>query len=317
MADRLRGKLEALTDLSGKAWVASFKRAAKEFKRRNMTDAAAALTYYGVLAIFPTLLALVALLGVFGQYPATVDAVMQMVRQVAPPATVNTLHSTLEGIVRDKGGAGALLGLGALGALWSSSSYIGAFARACNRIYCIEEGRPTIRLRANQLAIATAMVATMAFVSIAYLFTGKLARAAGSVLGVSGPTVTVWQIAKWPAMALIAAVMLSVLYYASPNVRQARFRWITPGGAFALGTLVVTSTGFAFYVSNFGSYNKTYGALGGVIVMLVWLWIANVTLLLGVQLNAELERSRRERLGQQVEHPPFVEPKDTRKMARA
>lgn len=317
MAERRRGSLRGPTDLPGKAWVAALQRGQKEFRRRNMTDAAAALTYYGVLAIFPTLLALVALLGVFGQYPATVNAVMQVVRQIAPPATVRTLHGTLDGIVRDKGGAGALLGLGALGALWSSSSYIGAFARACNRIYCIEEGRPTVKLRASQLLIATVMVATMAFVAIAYLFTGKLAHSAGSVIGLSGTVVTVWQIAKWPTMALIAAIMLSVLYYASPNVRQARFRWITPGGVLALSTLVLTSTGFAFYVSNFGSYNKTYGALGGVIVMLVWLWIANVTLLLGVQVNAELERSRRAELGEQVEHPPFVEPKDTRKMARA
>lgn len=293
----------------------SLERAAKEFKRGHMTDTAAALTYYGVLAIFPTLLALVALLGIFGQYPTTVDSIMQMVRQIAPHSTVNTLHGTLTGVVRDKGGASALLGLGALGALWSSSSYIGAFARACNRIYCIEEGRPTWKLRGMQLLIAAATVAMMAFVALAYLFTGKLAHSAGSVLGVSGATVSLWQIAKWPVMALVAAIMLSVLYYATPNV-QARFRWIVPGGVFALVMLVITSTGFAFYVANFGSYNKTYGALGGVIAMLVWLWIANIALLLGAQLNAELARSRRARLGQPVEHPPFVEPKDTRKMAR-
>lgn len=298
-------------------WRAAGKRSLKEFKRRNMTDAAAALTYYAVLSILPTLLALVALIGVFGQYPGTVDSIMSMIAQVAPHSTVNTLRGTLSGVVQDKGGAGALFGIGAIAALWSASGYIGAFTRACNRIYGVQEGRPAWKLRPMQVLIAAAMVAMLAFVTVGYLFTGKLAHSAGSVLGVSGTVVSVWQIAKWPVMAIAAGVLLTLLYHLAPNVRQAGLRWLAPGGVLALASLLIASTGFAFYVANFGSYNKTYGALGGVIVMLVWLWIANVSVLVGAQLNAELERSRRARLGQPVDQEPFVEARDTRKMTAA
>jgi membrane protein len=297
---------EARDERGARAWIATLKRAVKEFRRRNLTDAAAALTYYAVLSVFPLLLALVALVGVFGQYPQTVNAIMEIVGKVAPQSTVSTIHGTLTGVVQNKGGAGALLGVGLLGALWSASGYIGAFARASNSIYSVEEGRPAWKLRPLQIVIAAAMVVIVAFVAIAYVFSGKLASSAGHVIGVSEGAVTAWQIAKWPVMALVASLMLSLLYHLAPNVRQPRFRWFTAGGTLALLALAIASVGFAFYVNNFGSYNKTYGALGGVIVMLVWLRIANVAALLGAEVNAELERSRGALLGQAVEREPYV-----------
>jgi membrane protein len=300
-----------------RAWIVTVRRAVKEFRRRNLTDAAAALTYYAVLSVFPMLLALVALVGVFGQYPQTVNAIMEMVSRVAPQSTVSTIHGTLTGVVQNKGGASALLGVGLLGALWSASGYIGAFTRAANGIYSIEESRPAWKLRPLQILIAAATVVILAFVAVAYVFSGRLATSAGEVLGVPGGAVTAWQIAKWPAMALVASLMLSLLYHLAPNVRQPRLRWFTPGGALALLALVIASVGFAFYVTSLGSFDKTYGALGGVIVMLVWLWIANVAVLFGAEVNAELERSRRARLEQAVEHEPFVEAKDARKIASA
>lgn len=257
-----------------------------------MTDVAAALTYYAVLSIFPMLLALVALLGVFGQYPRTVSAIMRIVSEVAPRSTVDTLRGTLTGVVKDKGGAGALLGVGTLGALWSASSYIGAFARACNGVYGVDEQRRAVKLRLQQISIAAGIVLVMAFVAIGYLFSGKLAHSAGNVLGVSGTAVSAWQIAKWPVMALLCAGLLLLLYRLAPNLGERGLRPHAPGSALALLALLVASTGFAFYLTSFGSYNKTYGALGGVIALLVWLWIVNVAVLFGVQVNAELRRSR-------------------------
>jgi membrane protein len=304
------------SDLGAGGWWAVTRRAVKEFRRRQMTDAAAALTYYAVLSIFPMLLALVALVGVLGRYPSTVNSIMEIVGQVAPRSTVTTLNGTLTSVVQDKGGAGALLGVGVLGALWSASGYIGAFIRASNRIYAIEEGRPAWKLAPLQLAITIALVVVIAVLAIGYIFTGKLAHAAGSTLGLPSGAIAAWQIAKWPVMALIASLLLSTLYYLAPNVRQPRFRWITPGGVAGLLVVILASAGFAFYVANFGSYNKTYGSLGGVIVFLVWLWIANVSLLFGAQVNAELERERRARAGEEVEREPFAEPRDTRKLQR-
>ncbi len=302
------------TKLDRRDWLAVAKRAFGEFRQRQLTDAGAALTYYAVLSIFPTLLALVALVGVLGQYPSTVNSMMQILAQVAPRSTVATLQGTLTSIVRDKGGSGALFGVGLLGALWSASGYVGAFMRATNRIYSMPEGRPAWKLRPLQLAFTAALVVAIALMAIGYVFTGKLASAVGHTIGVSGGAVTAWKIAKWPVMALIASLLLSILYYLAPNVRQPRFRWLTPGGVVALLVLLAASVGFAFYVSSFGSYNKTYGSLGGVIIFLVWLWIANNALLLGAQFNAELERKRRADAGQPVDEEPFVEPRDTRKL---
>ena len=271
---------------------ATLKRTFREFQDDNLTDWAAALTYYAVLAIFPGLIVFVAILGLVGQHPGTTYALLGIVRDVGPESAVDTFRGPIEGVVKSNGGAGALLGVGLLFAIWSASGYIGAFIRAMNAIYEVEEGRPFWKRRPLQIVITVAMVLLLALIAIAIVVTGPLARAVGDAIGLGDTAVTVWNIAKWPVIVLVVMAMFAVLYYAAPNVRQPRFRWVTPGGVVAVLGWIVASAGFGLYVANFGSYDKTYGSLGGVIVFLVWLWLSNVAVLFGAEFDAELERSR-------------------------
>jgi len=280
------------TEIEPRGWLATLKRTGREFKDDGLQDWAAALTYYSVLSLFPLLIVFVALIGLFGEYPRTVNALLDVVREVAPGSTADTVQRSITGVVRNKGGAGALLGVGLLTALWSASGYIGAFMRASNAVYEVEEGRPFWRLRPLQLAVTIVMVVLLAALAIGFVVSGSVARSLGDTIGLGGTAVDVWSIAKWPVMVAIAICMIALLTYVGPNVKHPRFRWITPGSAVGLLILVVASAGFAFYVGNFGSYNATYGTLGGVIVFLIWLWIANLALLFGVELDAELERQR-------------------------
>jgi len=302
------------TDLSKRSWLGVLKRTVKEFQRDNLTDWAAALTYYSVLSLFPALLCLVALLGVLGQYPQTVDSVLNIVGQVAPQSTVDSIRGPVEGVVKSKGGAGALLGVGLLGAVWSASGYLGAFMRACNQIYEIEEGRPFWKLRPLQIVMTVLMIILLAIVLIGLVVSGKLAHAIGDQIGLGNTAVTVWNIAKWPILLGIVMFMFAMLYYAAPNVRQPKFRWITPGGVLAVLIWIAASALFAVYVSQFGSYNKTYGTLGGVIIFLIWLWISNIAVLLGAEFDAELERERELQAGlpadRELQLPPRSEPKN-------
>lgn len=287
------GRVEATADAEQHGWVATLKRAGSGFKEDGLQDWAAALTYYSVLSLFPLLIVFVALIGLFGEYPRTVNAMLGIVRDVAPGSAADTVQRSLSGVVRDKGGAGALLGVGLLTALWSASGYIGAFMRAANAVHRVEEGRPFWKLRPLQLAVTAVMVVLTAALAIGFVVSGSVARSLGDRIGVGGTAVDVWNIAKWPAMLLIAIVMITLLTWAGPDLEERRLRLFTPGAAVALLILVVASAGFAFYVGSFGSYNATYGALGGVIVFLVWLWIANLALLFGVELDAQLDRRGR------------------------
>ncbi|MBX5470128.1 MAG: YihY/virulence factor BrkB family protein [Thermoleophilaceae bacterium] len=298
------------TDLEGRNWMGVLKRTIKEFKADNLTDWAAALTYYSVLALFPALLCLVALLGVLGQYPQTVDSIMTIVGKVAPQSTVDSIRGPVQDVVRSKGGAGALLGLGLLGSLWSASGYLGAFIRASNQIYETGEGRPFWKLRPLQIAMTVVMIVLLAAVVIGIVVTGDLARAIGDQIGLGSTAVTVWSIAKWPVLLGVVMLMFALLYYAAPNVKQPRFRWISPGGILAVLVWIVASAGFALYVSRFGSYNKTYGTLGGVIVFLIWLWISNIAVLLGAEFDAELERERELEAGLPAHESIQLQPRD-------
>ena len=271
---------------------ATLKRTVREFRDDNLTDWAAALTYYAVLAIFPGLIVLVAILGLVGQHPETTNALLDIVGDVGPASAVETFRGPIESVVTSNSGAGALLGVGLLFAIWSASGYIGAFIRAMNAIYEVEEGRPFWKRRPLQVVITVAMVLLLAIVAISIVVTGPLARAIGDAVGLGDTAVTAWNIAKWPVIVAIVMGMFAVLYYVAPNVRQPRLRWITPGGVVAVLAWLVVSAGFAIYVANFGSYDKTYGSLGGVIVFLVWLWLSNLALLFGAEFDAELERSR-------------------------
>jgi membrane protein len=281
------------TDIPGPGRVAVLKRTAAEFKEDNLTDWAAALTYYAVLALFPALLALVALVGIFGQYPQTTNALLDIARQVSGnDSALNGLKDTIDGIVRNKGGAGALLGLSLAGALWSASGYIGAFMRASNAIYEVPEGRPFWKLRPLQVVVTLGIVLLLALVLIALVISGPVAKAIGDQVGLGDTAVTIYQIVKWPIMAAIVLVILAVLYYIAPSARLPRIQWLSPGALVALVIWILASAAFGFYVANFGSYNKTYGTLGGAISLLVWMWITNLAVLFGQELNAEIERGR-------------------------
>ena len=298
--------------MTARSWVDAVKRTIREFQDDNLTDWAAALTYYSVLALFPGLIALVAILGLVGQHPQTTDALLDIVNEVGPASAVDTFRGPIEGVVKSNSGAGALLGVGLLIAVWSASGYVGAFIRAANVIYEVEEGRPFWRRRPLQVAITVAMVLLLAIVAISIVVTGPLARAVGDVIGVGDTAVTAWSIAKWPVIVAIVMGMFTVLYYLAPNVKQPGFKWLTPGGVVAVLIWIAASVGFGFYVANFGSYDKTYGSLGGVIVFLVWLWISNLAVLFGAEFDAELERSRQLAAGLPAEdslqlperHPP-------------
>ena len=299
-------------DLPTRYWGEVFKRTFKEFQDDNITDWSAALTYYAVLALFPALLVLVALLGLVGG-PKTAQALLDIVNQLGPRSAVETFRPAIEGVIKSKGGAGALFGVGLLGSVWSASGYIGAFFRAANSIWEIEEGRGPVKLIPLRLAVTILMLVLVAIVVLALVISGPVAEAVGNVVGLGGTAVTVWSIAKWPVLLLIVSGLVAFLYYVAPNARLPGFRWVTPGGFFAVVASVIASAGFGFYVANFGSYNATYGALGGVIVFLLWLWIINNALLLGSELDAELERSRELHAGMDAEEelqlPPRSEPK--------
>jgi membrane protein len=298
------------SDIPATGWLALLKRTAAEFKEDNLTDWAAALTYYAVLALFPALLALVALVGIFGQYPQTTNALIDIVRQVGGNNSgLNGLQNTINGIVQNKGGAGALLGLGLAGAVWSASGYIGAFMRASNAIYEVKEGRPFWKLRPLQVIVTLTMVMLVALVLVALVVTGPVAKAIGSKVGLGSAGVTVYQIAKWPLMAAVVLAMLAVLYYLAPNARLPRIQWLSPGAILALVIWIIASAAFGFYVANFGSYNKTYGALGGAISLLVWMWITNLAVLFGQELNAEVERQRELTAGLPAERDLQLEPR--------
>jgi membrane protein len=278
-------------DIPAPGWRAVLKRTVKEFQNDGVTDWAAALTYYSVLALFPGLIVLVALVGVFGQYPQTTDKLISILGDIGVQSKSVDLRGTINGIVTNKGGAGALLGVGLLGALWSASAYVGAFMRASNAIFDRPEGRPVWKLRPLQVAVTLTLTVLFALMLIGLVVSGPLAEAIGKEIGLGGTAVTVWGIAKWPAMAFMASVMLAILYYAAPNARLPKFQWISPGAIVALVAWVIVSFGFFLYASHFPN-DKTYGTLGGAITLLVWMWLTNVAILFGQELNAEVERGR-------------------------
>lgn len=293
--------------LGGRSWLEVLKRTAREFQSDQLTDLAAGLTYYAVLAIFPALIALVSVLGLIGD--SVIDPLKENVAALAPGAAQEILTGAIDQISSTSAaGLGLLLGLA--GALFSASGYVGGFTRASNRIYEVEEGRPFWKLRPLQIGITVVMIGLLALCAIAVVLTGPLAREVGELVGLGSTAVTIWDVAKWPVIALAVITMISVLFWTAPNVKHPGFRWITPGGAVAVVLWVLASLLFAFYVSNFGSYNATYGSIAAVIVFLVWLWITNVAILFGAELNAELERERELEAGVPVEDTIALEPRD-------
>jgi membrane protein len=270
----------------------TLKRTMTEFSEDELTDSAAALTYYAVLAVFPALIALVSIVGLVGDPQTITKGLTDIVGQVAPKSAVQALKGPIQGVTKSSGAAGILLIVGILSALWSASGYVGAFMRASNHIYEVEEGRSFFKLRPLQMIVTLILILLLVLVIVAVVLTGPIAGAVGSAIGIGSAAVTVWNIAKWPVLFVIVVFMFAVLYYSAPNAKLRGLTSIVPGAALAIVVWLIASAAFAFYVANFGSYNKTYGTLGGIVAFLVWLWITNIAILLGAELNAERERSR-------------------------
>lgn len=229
----------------------TLKRTAAEFREDGLTDWAAALTYYSLLSLFPALIAMVSLIGIFGDPRSTTASITEIIARIGPDSAAETFAGPVRSIASDHRAAGFAFVLGLAAALWSASGYVGAFMRASK--------------------------------------TGPLVDAVAGPIGAGDAAVTAWNVAKWPAMAAIFISMVALLYYASPSAEPRRFRWVTPGSVVAIGAWALASAAFALYVANFGSYDKTYGALGGLVVLLVWLWISNLAILFGHLLNADRE----------------------------
>ncbi|MFD0168045.1 YihY/virulence factor BrkB family protein [Streptomyces decoyicus] len=287
------------------------KRTLREFKEDNLTDWAAALTYYGVLAIFPALLALVSVLGLMG--PATIDSLIKNLSSIAPGSVRSILTTVLEQLKGGQGKALLALIIGLALALWSASGYVAAFMRASNVVYDIGEGRPVWKTLWVRLGITVAVVILLALTAVGVVFTGTVAKKMGSILGLGDTAVTVWNVAKWPVMLILVALSVMVLYWAAPNVKR-RIRHVLPGGVLAVVLWLIASALFALYVANFSSYNKTYGTFATPIVALIWLWLTNIAILLGLEFNAELERGRAIDSGHPPGDEPYAEPRDTRKL---
>jgi membrane protein len=299
--------------LEKRSWIGVAKRTVAEFREDNLTDWAAALTYYAVLALFPALIVIVSLLGLIGE--SATQPLIDNLGKVAPGPAQEIFTNAITDLQSNQGAAGFAFVVGLLGALWSASGYTAAFMRASNAIYEIEEGRPIWKSLPVRVGVTLALVLGTLVCAVAVVFTGGLAEQAGNVIGLGDGAVTAWGVAKWPVLLLIVSFLFALLYWAAPNVKQPGFRWITAGGLFAVLVWVVASVAFAFYVANFGSYNKTYGTLGGVISFLVWLWVTNIAVLLGAEFNAELERGRQIEAGMKPkDREPFLPPRDTKKM---
>ena len=303
--------VDSPTDLKAPARRYVLRKTIREFSDDECTDLAAALTYYAVLAIFPAALALLSVLGLVGRGTDAVDEVMRIVTDLGGGSVVESVRPTLEQLAASQS-AGLAFVLGLAGALWSASGYVGAFGRAMNRIYEIDEGRPIWKLRPVMLLLTISLVILAAVVLLALVLTGPVAESVGEAIGLGSTVVLVWQVAKWPVLLAVVILIVALLYYATPNVKQPKFRWVSVGAVLAIVVWILVSAAFGFYVANFSSYDKTYGALGGVIVFLLWLWLTNVALLFGAELDSELERGRELQSGLEAEETLRLPPRDTR-----
>jgi membrane protein len=309
-------KPDSPTDLTGRSWIYVLRKTLREFGDDHCTDLAAGLTYYAVLALFPAAIALVSLLGVVGQAQNSVKTVLDVLRPLVSPSTLNTIQPALTNIATSPGaGIGLIVGL--LGALWSASGYVSAFGRAMNAVYEIDEGRPFWKLRPVTLLVTLVAILLVALVLVMLIVSGPLASSLGSVIGLSSAVVTVWNIVKWPVIVLFVVLIVAILYYATPNVKQPRFRWVSVGAFVAITIWILASIAFAFYVATFGSYDKTYGSLAGAVVGLLWLWLTNVALLFGAELDSELERGRQLQAGIAAESELQLPARDTRGIRKA
>jgi membrane protein len=295
-------------------WFATLKRTFTEFQEDNLSDWAAALTYYALLSLFPALIAMISLIGIFGNPESTTKSLTEIITEIGPESAAETFSHPIKSLTEHRSTAGFALVAGLAVSLWSASGYVGAFMRASNVIYETPEGRPFWKLRPLQVAVALVMVILFALLAVSLILTGPVVNAVAAPLGIGSTAVDIWNVAKWPVMVLVFIIMLSLLYYSSPNVKMRGFKWITAGSVIAVIVWIVASALFGIYVANFSSYNETYGTLGGLVALMVWIWISNLAILFGHQLNSERERSLEMEEGQhraerEIQLEPRSEPK--------
>jgi membrane protein len=304
-------------DLTKHSWLYVLRKTAREFSKDQCTDLAAALTYYAILALFPAMIALLSLVGLVSDGPKTVNTLLDILKQIGAGSAVQTIGGPLRDLAAKPQAAGFAFVVGLLGALWSASGYVGSFGRAMNRMYEIREGRPFWKLRPVMLLVTLVSLILVAVVAVALVVSGPAAGAVGNAIGIGSTGVTIWNIAKWPVILAVVVFIVAVLYWATPNVKQPKFRWISVGALVAIVVWVLASAAFGFYVATFSSYNKTYGTMAGVVVFLLWLWITNLALLFGAELDAELERARELQAGEPAEETVQLPPRDTRNIEKA
>jgi len=298
--------------LNKRSWKGVTRRTLREYKQDNLSDWAAALTYRSILAIVPGLLLLVSVVGLLGK--STSDKLLNNLLKNAPKSVHGTLSTIFHNVQNNHGAASLAGALSLVLALWSASSYVAAFMRASNNIDDIVEGRPIWKTAPIRLGLTVFLVIAVIIAAGIAVLSGGIARDVGNVIGLGSTAVDVWDVAKWPFLVIVASLALALLYWAAPNAKQPRFRWITPGGLLTVVIWAAGSAGFAVYVANFGSYNKTYGSLAGIVIFLIWLWISNIALLLGAEFDAELQRARAIDEGLPPDEEPYVDLRDTRKL---
>ena len=304
-------KPDSPAELRKRSWLYVVRKTLREFTKDQCTDLAAALTYYAVLAIAPALLAVASIFGLVGDPQAMVDNVLKTVREVGSESAADSIKPVLTKLT-EAPSAGIALIVGVVLALWSASGYVAAFSRGMNRVYEVDEGRPVWKLRPVLLLVTLVLVVLAVLVVVLIVLSGAVATSVGQTLGVSDAVVTVWNIAKWPIVLVLVVVAVAILYHSTPNVRQPKFRWLSVGAVVAIVVWVVASVAFGLYVANFSSYDKTYGSLAGVIIVLLWLWLTNLALLFGAELDAEFERGRELQGGIAAEETIQLPPRDTK-----
>ncbi|GAB3656774.1 YihY/virulence factor BrkB family protein [Nocardioides korecus] len=309
-------KPDSPTDLHKRSWFYVARKTLHEFTEDQCTDLAAALTYYSVLAIFPAIIALISTVGVVGQGASTVNTVKDVLKPLVSDQVRQPLYTFLDSVATS-GGASIGVAIGILAALWSASGYVGAFSRAMNRIYEIEEGRPFWKLRPVMLLLTLVAVVLVAVALLMLALSGPVLTSVGNVVGLGSTAVLVFSIVKWPLLLAIVVVVVGLLYYVTPNIQQPKFRWISVGAATAIGIWLVASALFGIYLATFASYSKTYGPIASVVVGLLFLWITNLALLFGAELDSELERGRQLQAGLPAEEDLQLPPRDERNIKKA
>lgn len=301
--------------LDKRSWKYVGVRTVRQFSAHQCVDAAAGLTFYAILSMFPALIAIFSLLGLIGQKGEAAKTVLDLIEEVAPAGTAETLRGPIEQFAQAPG-AGIALIVGILVALWSASKYVAAFSRAMNRIYGVAEGRPFWKLRPMLLLVTLIGVLSLAFVILALVLSGDILQAVGNAIGASAGITLAWKILKWPLLVLVIVLLVAMLYYTTPNAKQPKFRWVSLGALLAIVLLALASFGFGIYVKNFSNYESTYGSMAGVVIFLFWVWIANIALLFGAEFDAELERGRQLESGIPAEEGIQLPLRDTQKILK-